>query len=485
MSTLNNKNKQHLELLDDLLSKLEPIDFHQEVYPYLYEDVAIEVENQKMMKELKLEERHYLIVCIEKVCQLAKENDMGLCQNNFVTYIYNGSYWLILEDKQLEFFLGKAAGQLGIDKYESKYYQFKEKLVKQFYASAYISDRIFDKNRVLVNLQNGTFEVTAKKQDLRPFNSNDFLTYQLSFEYNPTATAPIFEEYLNRVLPDKSCQNVLAEYLGSIFIRNGNDILKLEKALLLYGTGANGKSVFFEVVNALLGDDNICNYSLQDLCNPNGYYRTRIANKLINYASEISDKVDTTILKQLISGEPVSARALYKDPINITDYAKLIFNCNSLPVSVEHNNAFFRRLIIIPFDVTIPEEEQDKSLHIKIIQNELSGVFNWVIEGLKRLLLNKNFTSCAIIDDAIQRYKIDSNSIKSFLVENEFEPSYRGNKINLNILYDQYLVYCSDSRMRPFGKKNFSKLLESEGFEKVKANGGATAFSIQKIESPE
>ena len=80
---------------------------------------------------------------------------------------------------------------------------------------------------------------------------------------------------------------------------------------MLYGGGANGKSVFFEIVNALLGAENIICHSLQDLTDGSGYYRAQLANKLVNYASEINGKLESSIFKQLVSGEPVSARLPY------------------------------------------------------------------------------------------------------------------------------------------------------------------------------
>ena len=112
---------------------------------------------------------------------------------------------------------------------------------------------------------------------------------------------------------------------------------------MLHGTGANGKSVFFEVVSALLGTNNVSNYSLQSLTNDNGYFRARLANKLVNYASEINGKLEASIFKQLVSGEPVEARLPYGQPFVLRDYAKMIFNINQLPKDVEHTNAFFRR----------------------------------------------------------------------------------------------------------------------------------------------
>src|SRR5690606_16817975 len=110
-----------------------------------------------------------------------------------------------------------------------------------------------------------------------------------------------------------------------------------------------------------------------------GYARAMLANKLLNYATEINGKLETSTFKQLVSGEPVEARLPYGEPFTLTNYAKLIFNCNELPKDVEQTHAYFRRFLIVPFEVTIPGTEQDKELSKKIIESELSGVFNWVL----------------------------------------------------------------------------------------------------------
>ena len=135
---------------------------------------------------------------------------------------------------------------------------------------------------------------------------------------------------------------------------------------MLYGGGANGKSVFFEIVTALLGKDNVSNYSLSSLTNVNSYTRAKIEGYLLNYATEINGKLDADIFKQLVSGEAVDARLPYGQPFIMYDYAKLVFNCNQLPKDVEHTDAFYRRFLIIEFDVTIPYHEQDKINFIKI-----------------------------------------------------------------------------------------------------------------------
>ena len=104
---------------------------------------------------------------------------------------------------------------------------------------------------------------------MRSFNSKDFLTYQLPFRFEASAKTPKFDNFLKEVLLDKNRQLVLPEFLASSFLIN--NILKLEKALLLYGSGANGKSVIYEIVLALFGNENITNYSLDNLTNETGY----------------------------------------------------------------------------------------------------------------------------------------------------------------------------------------------------------------------
>jgi len=423
----------------------------------------------------KLTREDYVVLSIEHILRLAKSNKWGLCKRDDSSYLYNGSYWVEINPEELKDFLGRAVEKMGVDKILAGFCQFRKLLFDQFLSAGYLPSPEPSKDTVLINLKNGTFEISPSGTRLRPFDSSDFLTYQLPFDYNPDAKAPIFEAYLNRVLPDKERQNVLAEYLGYVFIKHGSKFLKEEKALVLYGTGANGKSVFFEIVNALLGKENVSSYSLQSLTGDNEYYRAKIANKLVNYVSEINSKLESSNFKMLVSGEPIEARLLYKDPFTLYDYAKLIFNCNELPKDVEHTEAYFRRFLIIPFDVRIPEEEQDKNLHNKIIDNELSGVFNWVLDGLKRLLLQKGFSECKASKQALENYKKESDTVRLFLDENE----YRVSKIEekpMKDLFNEYRNYCLESGFKTCSVKTFSDRLKNLNYQILKRNFGRVVF---------
>lgn len=488
---LKGQNKVlHSEILDKILEQIERIEFKEIAFPEAkalmerLKQVDPQSDEAKILNEklgkMKLKINHYLIVSIEQIIALAKSNKWNLCKNLSYIYLFNGKYWSELDPETFQKFLGQASQKLSLDRFTAQFYKFREQLFRQFISDAYLPSPVNDTDEVLINLQNGTFEIRPDGNTLRPFNPDDFLTYQLPFDYNKDATSPMFEGYLNKVLPDLERQNVLAEYLGYIFTKNGGRGLKLEKALLLYGSGANGKSVFYEIVKALLGKNNTTEISLQSLTNENGYFRAMIANKLVNYASEINGKLDTAIFKQLVSGEPVEARLPYGKPFQLNQYAKLIFNCNELPKDIEHTDAYFRRFLIIPFDVTIQPYEQDRTLHSKIIENELSGVFNWVLAGLERLLAQRGFSECEAAKKAVEQYRDESNSAKMFIIDNCYKISVE-NYLLVKEVYQLYRGYCIDSGTIPMKQINFNKQLKAFGFQYSRQSGtGQNIVYIEK-----
>lgn len=426
----------------------------------------------------KLQKKHFLVACIELLLKIVNDNGFSLCRKKEFIYLFNSEYWENISEEVFKDFLGDVALKMGIDKYDAKHHLFKDELYKQFIADAGLKEIKPNNKTTLINLKNGTFEITAKKQFLRSFKKFDFLTHQLPFAYDCNATAPQFQKFLDEVLPEPELQNILAEYLGYIFIKNS--VLKLEKVLLLYGTGANGKSVLFEVLMALLGPKNITNYSLQSLTAENGNSRAMLENKLLNYASEINGKLESSIFKILISGEPVEARLLYKNTQIISDYARFMFNCNELPKEIENTNAFFRRFLILPFRITIPPNKQDKELSGRIIENELSGVFNWVLNGLTRLLENKGFTHSNIVQNEVLQYQKESDSVLMFLDDENYQQSVEHHE-RLKDIYREYRCYCLEGSFRPCSIQTFSNRLRKNNFFVDRKTYGNVVFLERKI----
>ena len=451
---------KHSEILDRLLLEIDRVDFKKEA---------------NLDDADKITRKHFLIITIDVVLRTAKKNNWQLCKNLEFIYIYNGAYWQVLDKDMLIYFLTRATKKMGIDRFIADHYQFGKELFEQFMSSAFMPTPE-KQNEITINLLNGTFEVSKDKHRLREFRASDFITYQLAFEHDPDATCPIFKKYLDRVLPDTDAQKVLAEYIGYVFLTK--DVMKLEKVLMLAGPGANGKSVFFEIITALLGCDNVANISMQSLTESE-YYRADIANKLVNYASEIGSKIHAEYFKRLASGEPIEGRLPYGKPMNIKNYARLIFNVNELPKDIEHTHAYFRRFILVPFSVTIPEAEQDKELHLKIIRNELPGVLNWVLDGLTRLVAQKGLTKCELIDKQIEKYQRESDSVLMFLEEKNYTKS-DDKHVEYQNIYKEYKDYTQESGYKLMSKINFKRRLEWLGYPLEKIAGNVNVFHLQK-----
>jgi putative DNA primase/helicase len=451
----------HDEVLDKMLEQIQPVDF-----------VALAGVDDKS----KLNGAHYRILSIESILSTAQKNNWGLCRNLDFIYLFNGCYWALISEEDIKDFLGRASEKMGVHWEKSRDHNYKDQLLKQFISSAHLTKRSRN-GSVLINLKNGTFEIQNGKGGLRHFDRNDFLTYQLPFDYNPEAKAQIFEKYLNEVLPDKSRQLILAEYIGYLFVKE----LKLEKALILFGGGANGKSVAFDVIISLLGIENVSNYSLSSLTNTSGYQRAGLANKLLNYAPEINGKLEAALFKQLVSGEPIEARLPYGQPMILRDYARLMFNTNELPKEgIEHTHAFFRRFLIIPFDVTISDEKKDVDLGKKIISNELPGVFNWVLSGLDRILNNRNFTSSDAVKNQLNDYRKESNPVAMFLEESGYKKSVDSFVRLTPDLYNEFCVYCTVNGHHKPNSRTLSERLKNLGYESGKKTGWVV-FYISKV----
>lgn len=447
------------KIFKEIIDSIEPIDFEKEV-------------NSVGSSDTKIKQKQYVTISIDKIINVIKSQNLGLCINNNLTYLFNNCYWDIVGDDELKSFLSEAAIKLGTPVLDAKYHQFRKDLYKQFCATSFFKIPN-NSNNIQINLLNGTLEFSSNGFLLKDFKPDDFIKYQLGFEYDPNSRSPLFDKFLNEVLPSKCLRDVVAEYLGSIFLKKDSSI-KIEKVMVLLGNGANGKSVLFEVINKLLGTENVSNFSLQSLTDVNGYYRASIENKLLNYSSEMNGRVEFSIFKQLASQEKVAARLPYKEPIILDNYARLLFNSNVLPENVELSNAFFRRLLIIPFNVTINEEDQDPELHLKLFK-ELPGILNWILAGLTRLIKNKKFTQSDEVDELINKYEIESDSLKLFLKENNYEKSVTS-KVKIKDLYLKYKAFCLEDRYLILNKSKFIKRIKGEGVEINRINIGNVAF---------
>jgi putative DNA primase/helicase len=473
-------------LLMNVLNVMKEIDFpmvcHPKAIEYLRAKYGTDnTEYYYQSDRFNPTSKRKYVIFIEEMINTSEQRFTELGQINGSPYIFNGSYWESIEKGLFETFLTSVAEVCGLKSFDVRQPNELSKIVKQFMTSSRLPQPKPNPEEVLINLQNGTYAISKDKREFRDACSDDLIQYQLPFEYIPDAKAPLFDNYINTVLPNKELQTILFEYLGYIFVKG----LKLEKCLLIIGDGANGKSVLFDIISALLGEQNISSYTLTNLCDEKGYHRAQLTNKLLNYSSELGGKnCPPDMVKKLISNEPVDARSPFGQPFELKNYCKFIFNTNTLPKEVEQTGAFFRRFMIIRFGQTIPEEKQDKELALKIIKSELPGVFQYILQGLERILENKKFTYSEEMDNELKSFKRESNSVAIFLDDEGYVPSTT-HYANLKPLYEAYRTYSTSSGYLPVSKIEFVRRLKSEGIQTVKGSGNVRNVYCVKSYNPE
>ena len=433
-------------------------------------DIPTDIADQIRQQHEKLKDKEKMVLIIEQLMQIASVNKWQIMRNEGSFYVYVGTHWQKVSDDVIVAFICEVAIRMGFKETSVRHYSFREGLLKQFQIAGLRFFELEESTHVKINFKNGTLHIQGNGElDFRDHNLEDGLRYMLNFDYLPGVEAPVFKEYLNRVLPNQCKQLPLAEFIGYAF-----SDLKLEKCLVLYGIGSNGKSVFFDIIIALMGVENISNFSLQSLTDNTGYTRANLSGKLLNYASELSSKMNTSFFKMLVSGEPIEARQIYGRPFLLRQVPRLIFNTNELPFDIEQNDGFYRRFMLIHFDQTITEQEMDPELARKIIAAELPGVFNWVLEGLQRISTDKQFSPCDAVSKALVEFREGHDPIRLFLSEIQAEPRNIGvSKFKLKTLHGRFVDFCKEFGYSSCNLQKFSKRIQAVGYtvERISSHG--------------
>lgn len=476
----------------EILDKIRKTDFKEVYASGLYNRLGSEKESEvrhlieDRIHSIQITEEIKSIITVENILEATDGLGYGLAvSQDKGVFLYNKTYWEGLLELDFKHFLVNSLQKMGEDKYTTKNVRFIEKVYTQAQFSLYRSMQE-DSGCIKINLLNSTLVIDMEGNATEELHKKeDYFFHVLSYNYNPKAECPRFRRFLDEVLPEKDVQLVLQEFVGCCL----NPGIKLEKVLCCVGSGFNGKSVFFEIILSLLGEDNVCSYNINSLCDDKGYSRAMIKNKLLNYSSDFGGKIFSNgIFKQLASGEPVEARRLYKEPEIIRNYARLAFNCNSMPSSADTSFGFRRRLLIVPFNVKIDKNKADPDL-AKKLKAELPGILVWAIEGLKRFIRNgKKLSHSDTLENLEQAYKEDTDSVVMFLKRKEYRPDNQ-NKMNITSLFNEYKSFCNDNNIKPETRENFKIKLKGEGYvldesDKKKGVKVGITSSLPKTASP-
>lgn len=303
-----------------------------------------------------------------------------------------------------------------------------------------------------VNLDNGVLEI--KTRILHKHSPKFKFFNYVPIQYNPKENCPQWEKFLNEILKDRESLVLLMQELFGYCLIPGN---WLQVAFFLLGSGENGKSTLLEVLRSLLGRKNTASLSLCDL--DDRFKKIQLWNKLANICEESpsSKAIDSELFKNLSAEGVITVEDKFKPAFQFKCKAKMVFAANSFPKFKDSTVAYHRRLVTIPFDYRIPA---DKRIHYfdRILLAELSGILNWSLDGLSRVLEQQKLSHSEPADVLKQEMIKTTDSLRLFLDENcVINPE---NRINSIRLYQEYTLFCKINGHRPFSNNELGKRIK-------------------------
>jgi P4 family phage/plasmid primase-like protien len=325
-------------------------------------------------------------------------------------------------------------------------------------------------------------EVTV--EDVKERGAKIFIQ-KIPVDYDPEADCPAFKKFLEDVVPDTRDRMTVQEMFGALLWR-----APVGKAFVLIGEGANGKSTLLSVMEDFLGKRNTTAHSLQDI-SKNKFALSDLVGKLADFGAELpSSRLENSdVFKSLVTGDPLPAEKKYEMPFPFRNYAKLIFATNQMPSFADVSSAFYRRWVIINFpnrfmapelveaekkrmrnEGQSEEEIERQTANLKVADpfikqkittpQELSGILNWALAGLKRLIDHGfKFTSETIPEETGEEMQKMIDPVKSFLDDEVEITNNMDDYVLKESLYNRYTAYCRQKKLWAVTNVTFFKRL--------------------------
>lgn len=331
----------------------------------------------------------------------------------------------------------------------------------------------FDTQHHLLTLANGAYDLTADK--FVPHSPSHLSKTKTDIQYNAQADAPKWLAFLDTVFVGNTELIRFVQQWVGLALTGFTDFQGL---FFAYGGGKNGKSVFFNALRILLGG--YCkSIKVETIRNNNG---TRSAGEEAQIAnmkgarmvitSEVSQNMslDEAAVKDMTGGEPITAKRMHKNPVTFSPTHKLAMFGNHKPKIKGNDNGFWRRMYLVPFLATIPEEQRrDMREILAEFQVEIAGMLNWAIAGYRDFAKNGLIVP-KIVNEAVEEYRKNSDPLGDFL-EEVYELNPTGSAVAKDV-WEAYRKFCEELGTVQSFKSNrtFYKSLTERG---CKAEKGA------------
>lgn len=299
-----------------------------------------------------------------------------------------------------------------------------------------------------------TAEGTVARVD--PPSPSQLATFALPFEYDPGAPRPRLERFLAEVFADATDGDevrragLLQEFLGACLF---GDAPSYQQCLILWGReGGNGKSQFLEICKAIFPPDSIA--SLPPQAWGERFALAQLVAKRINLVAEIPERdiSSSDVFKAVVDGETLSIEDKYKDRVFSRLRAGHVFNVNKLPRSSDVTPAFFRRILVCPFESDMRLAETTVvDLGRSIARTEGPGILAWAVEGAVRRRSRSSYTESSRGRFVLRSWRTDYDPLLAFLAS--IEP---GTDLSGSALHET----CLSNGLTTKGPRSFGMFLK-------------------------
>lgn len=326
-----------------------------------------------------------------------------------------------------------------------------------------------DTGGMLLGVANGVLDLLTGK--LRRSMREDYITRQAHVAYDASAACPKWDAFLLGIMGgDVELVRFLQRAVGYSLTGSSAE----QCLFFLYGTGRNGKSTFLGTLRDVLGDyASQCSSETLMVRQKEGgasgdIARLRGARFVSTIEAEDGRRLAESLVKQLTGGDPIVARFLFQEEFEFRPQFKIWFAANHKPIIRGDDLAIWRRIHLVPFTVTIPDNDIDKSLSEKLAA-EAPGILNWAIRGCLEWQRD-GLRPPQAVRDATDTYRIEMDHIGGWLADccicglMQKDTSKR--------LYESYRRWCEDAGAHPLGMVKFAQKLVERGFLKQRNSQG-------------
>ncbi len=287
---------------------------------------------------------------------------------------------------------------------------------------------------------------------LLPHTSMYFSMARLPYEYHPDADCTRWKTFVADVMQDdEEYMLLLQQWAGYLFRRD----LREHRFLLMTGTGSNGKGVFSEVIESLVGSLCCSHVPLSRFAHPFSLYST--LGKRVNITNEtihIIEEQAEAILKAFVAGDVMTFERKFKSPVDAAPTAKVMIATNAAPRFTDKTYGLWRRLLLIPFNRTIPPERQNRNLADEL-KEELPGILNWALAGLRSIEEQGGFAIPKAHRQLLEEYRRDSDPARAFLAEN-YQAAPQGQVVAAEV-YSAYSKWCTVNGCKAMNARTFGQ----------------------------